>query len=75
MRRRVWVTVDRGGSPAALLGIAPRYEDQAIGRFWILAFDAFDDGDRDFRAFARLVFEEMLRESRMSSTAERPPGR
>jgi hypothetical protein len=50
---RVWVAVDRDGLPAALFGIAPMDDDEASGRFWILAFDAFDDADRDIRAVAR----------------------
>jgi hypothetical protein len=62
LSRRVWVTVDSGGLPAALFGIAPMDKDEAVGRFWILAFDAFDDANRDFRAVARLVFDEMLQE-------------
>jgi hypothetical protein len=62
LSRRVWVTVDSGGLPAALFGIAPMEDDKAVGRFWILAFDAFDDSDRDIRAVARLVFDEMLQE-------------
>jgi hypothetical protein len=62
LSRRVWVTVDSGGLPAALFGIAPMEVDKAVGRFWILAFDAFDDSDRDIRAVARLVFDEMLQE-------------
>jgi hypothetical protein len=63
LSRRVWVTLDSGGLPAALFGIAPMEDaDEAVGRFWILALDAFDNGDRDFRAVARLVFDEMLQE-------------
>jgi hypothetical protein len=58
----VWVAVDQRGVPAGLFGSAPMSDDADIGQFWMLAFDSFDDADRDLRAVARLVLDEMLQD-------------
>jgi hypothetical protein len=59
---RVWLAVDGQGAPAALFGVAPVEDDPAIGQFWMVVLDAFDDSDDDLRAVTRLVFDEMLRD-------------
>jgi hypothetical protein len=59
---QVWAARDAAGTPCALWGVTPKWDDVGIGCLWLVAGEQFGEQSNDFCEVSGMVLAEMLSE-------------